>query len=460
MRESIEMDRGQQMAMFRSEIIGALLHRELSRGELQNELRELSQHLFRPPGSERTRTFSVATLERWLYAYKHKGLAGLHPKPRRDRGRGRNLPPELKTLLLDIRREHTQASVPLILRTLVLDGRLQKDLVSPATVRRLYCEHGLDCKSAPPPGGSHTRLRWETSSPNVLWHADVCHGPTLQIAGAAHPLRIHALLDDCSRFVVCIAAFDTEREDDMLRLLCRALRAHGRPDALYLDNGATYTGDLLRAACGKLGINLLHAKPYDPQARGKMERFWRTLRQGCLAFLPTSTTFAQVQQHLDTFLQSHYQHAPHASLLGKSPAQVYYSDQQLVVPVDEPSLREALTVRLRRRVRCDTTVSFLGQLFELEQGYLAKKVITIGYCLLDGGKFFPWAEYEHKRLVLHPCDPRLNSRRRRKGSGAPQVPPLSNVPFNPCAKGPTLADPHCPSPSEDTDDDDDLSDIF
>ena len=269
-----------EIAHFRSEIIGALRHRALSRGELQQEFRNLSEQVYRPPGSVRSVRFSVSTLQRWYYTYKNKGLEGLAPRPRKDRGRGRKLSPQLRTLLLDIRREHPRASVPLILRTLVQDGRMDEADARPATVRRLFVEHGLDRVHLVSQQEQPIRLRWEAAGPNALWHADVCHGPTLQIAGGPFPLRIHALLDDASRLVLTIAALDNEREEAMLHLLCRALRAHGRPEALYLDNGATYIGNQLRTVCSRLDITLLHAKPYDPQARGKMERFWRTLRQG------------------------------------------------------------------------------------------------------------------------------------------------------------------------------------
>lgn len=448
-----------EVARFRSEIIGALRHRALSRGELQQELTRLSEQPYRPPGSVRSMRFSVSTLQRWYYAYKNRGLAGLAPRLRKDRGRGRKLPAELRALLLDIRREHPMASVPLILRTLVQGGRMNQADARPATVRRLFVEHGLDrahlCSQQEQP----IRLRWEAAGPNALWHADVCHGPTLQIAGGAFPLRIHALLDDASRLVLTIAALDNEREEAMLHLLVRALRAHGRPEALYLDNGSTYTGTMLRTFCSRLGITLLHAKPYDPQARGKMERFWRTLRQGCLAFLPTQTTVYEVQQRLETFVQHHYQNVPHAALMGKTPLLAYRPSVHTALPIDEATLREALTLRVRRRVRKDTTLSIDGMLFELAQGYLAGKIVTVGTCLLDGAPSVPWAEYEGRRFPLHPCDPKHNGQRRRALCSAPAARPGAAVPFDPTA-APALP-PTKTAPKEDLrDDQDDLSDLF
>jgi putative transposase len=228
-------DHAEAVARFRSEIVGALTRKDLHRGELRATLRALSQERFRPPGSDITRSFSVTTLERWLYAYRSGGLDALRPLPRGDRGHGRELAAEQRQLLIDIRKEHPSASVSLILRTLVSDGRLARDAVSESTVRRLYQAHGLDRVALRDGSGQRIRLRWQAAEPGSLWHADVCHGPALLVGGQSRPLRIHALLDDASRFLLAIEARHTERESDMLQLFIKALRKHGPPDLLYLD---------------------------------------------------------------------------------------------------------------------------------------------------------------------------------------------------------------------------------
>ena len=316
-------DHGESVALFRAEVIGALGRQELERGELAEQLRQLSHKSFRLPGADLTRSFSVPTLERWLYAYRHGGLEALRPKPRSDKGPGRALTVEQRELLCDIRREHPSAGVPLILRTLCQDGRLAKDVISESGLRRLYQAQGLDRQSLRTAEGGHTRLRWQAERPGALWHADVCHGPNLLIQGSARPLRIHALLDDASRYIVAIDAYHTEREADMLELYVRALRCYGGPDVLYLDNGSTYRGQSLRLCCERLGTTLLHAAPYDPQARGKMERFWRSLRQGCLDHLGSLSSLHEVQVRLFAFVDQHYHNAPHAGLMGVCPGQVF-----------------------------------------------------------------------------------------------------------------------------------------
>jgi transposase InsO family protein len=427
-------DHAEAVALFRSEIVGALTRRELDRGELRYELRQLAKKRYRAPGSKLSRRYSVPTLERWYYRYRRGGLAALRPATRGDRGHARALTEEQRKLLLDIRAEHRSASVPLILRTLVAEGRLEKGAVSPATVRRLYVEHGLDRIPLRDGASPKTRLRWQAEQPGALWHADVCYGPKLQVGKDKMPVRIHAILDDASRYVLAIEALPTERERDMLHLMVRALRRHGGPDVLYLDNGSTYRGDVLRIGCERLGITLLHAAPYDPEARGKMERFWRTLREQCLNFCGSLASYHQVNVRLWAWLDQHYHRAAHAGLLGKSPAEVWAAadGQRPIDHLDEQQLRFALTVRERRRVRRDNTLSVAGRDFQLDQGFLAGCIVTVAYCMLDEPPE-PVVELGDKRFALQLVDPVANAKLPRSARRADdgQSVPTAPTGFNP-----------------------------
>src|SRR5690606_11930378 len=201
-------------------------------------------------------------------------------------------------LLLEVRRDHRAQSTKAIVRALVKEGRLRKDVISLNSLRRLYRAHGLERVSKRHDGPGKSRRTWESMHPGRIWHADVCHGPRLDEAGKKLPLRIHGILDDNSRFLPAISARHTELELDMLQLMTDAIRRWGCPEILYVHNGSTYRGAVLALFCNRLGIKLLHAEPYDPQARGKMERFWRTLREGCVDHLPTDATLHDVQMRL------------------------------------------------------------------------------------------------------------------------------------------------------------------
>lgn len=414
-------DHAEAIALFRADVVGAVARREMTRGELAEAIRKIAAWRYRPPGRRASKQYGVSTIERWYYAYRRGGLEALRPAARSDRGRARELTPEQRALLLDVRREHPTASASVIVRTLVADGRLAKKAVSVTTVRRLFREAGLT-RGVRPDG--HTRLRWQADHPGALWHGDVCHGPALRVGQTTKPLRIHALLDDASRYVVALEAHHTEREDDMLGIFLRTLRRHGAPDALYLDNGATYRGEALQLACERLDVTLLHARPGDAPARGKMERFWRTLRQGCLDHLGTMTHLHDVQARLLAFLDEHYHRAPHGGLFGRKPAEVWADATTRAV--DEPALAVALTTRARRRVRRDGTLDIDGSAWQLDQSFLAGALITVAIDMT--GSAAPFVEHDGRRYTLRPVDAVAAGKTRRKPY---ETPSTSTTAFDP-----------------------------
>lgn len=428
----IASDWRERVAVFRHGIIGALATCASSHGDLAGALRRIAQELHRPPAAKRMRQFSVPTLERWLYAYKMGGLEALRPHARKDSGHARKLSEEQRTLLLDIRREHPTVPVPVILMTLRADGRLDNETMSAATLRRLYRQEGLSRIAARKSElNTKTRLRWQTDRPDALWHADVCHGPTLIDGTRRIPTRIHGMLDDHARYVVALRVVSTEMEQDMLDMTTGALRIHGRPEALYLDNGSTYRGEQLQLLCSRLGITLLHAKPYDPQARGKMERFWLTMRGQVLNYCTDVTTLYDLQLRLQAWLDAHYHDAPHAGLMGRTPMQVYKPHTRDVTLVDEANLARALLVSETRKVRRDTTISIEGSLFELDRGWLTGREIDVYWSAIDN-PIRPWAEYEGKRYELHRVNAEKNASRKR---------PLRNEPANSMPTKPVDFDP-------------------
>ncbi len=434
MNDLTPKNHGEEVAVFRHSLIGELATRAglLGHGERSEALRRLSEQRVRPPGSDTTRCYSASTLERWLYAYRKGGLAALVPRARGDRGRGRDLDPALRELLCDIRREHPGVSVPLMLRTLRADGRIGPE-VKECTVRRLLAERGLARTVDVAAEAGKARLRWQAERPGALWHGDVCHGPTLKLDGRRVPVRVHGMLDDASRYVVALRVASNEREQTMLTLLSQSLMQYGKCDALYLDNGATYRGEILRLVCSRLGITLLHAKPYDAAARGKMERFWRRMREEALSHIGEVASLAEVEQKLRTWLVRYYQSSPHAGLLGRDPATCFAEGEK--VPVTEEELRVALTVRKRRRVRRDSTISMNGKTYEVPLGYLAGQVVTVATSLFDGTE--PVIELDDKRVPLHIVDVVANGRKGRRPRRPIPKRPRTPVDFDP---GHTLVD--------------------
>jgi transposase InsO family protein len=413
-------DRTEAVAVFRAQIIGPALARSLSRGELAALLRDLAQKEYVPPGARCRRTFGTSTLERWYYAYRRGGLLALRSRPRKDRGRGQKLPPELRELLLDIRREQPAASVPTILLELQNAGRLAPGTVTAATVRRLFREHGLDrvsLKHAAQAGErGRLRLRWEAEAPGLLWHSDVCHGLRISIGGQAPKMvLIHGLLDDHARFVPYLEARLAETEADFLAVLCQAVRRHGPPSALYVDNGACYRGESLTLVCARLGIRLVHAAPYDAPARGKQERFWRTLREQCLDLIEGATldSLHAVNIRLWQWLDERYHRTPHGGLLGRTPSEAWLAAMNtLAPPVSDERMAQVLELRAERKVKKDSTLQWHGKTYEVVGRYLAGRTVTVISSLLDPSRLR--LEHLGQPVEVFPVDVHQNAHRSRR----------------------------------------------
>jgi len=413
MTETLEpRDHAEAVALFRAQIVGALAQEELCHGELRAELSHLSRKRYRAPGAAVARRYGFSTLERWFYAFQNGGLDALRPKRRSDKGHARALTDGQRDLLIDIKKEHPTASADIIIETLELDGRLERGAVSASTVRRLFAEEGLDRKTLRQrsPRG-RVRRRWQASAPHQLWHADVCHGPALKIGKRSVPLRIHAILDDATRDVIALQALSTEREADMLVLLSQSLPSHGKPGTLYLDNGSTYSGEMLATACARLKISLVHARPYDPQARGKMERFWRTLRAQLLDHMGTMSCLHDVQVRLLAWLDRRYRCRPHGGLMGKTPAEAMSNHRG--ADVSRGEISKAFMARGRRLVRNDGTISVGGVDWEVTERFLTGRWVTITRDLSEPTTP-PTIEFEDRTYPVVPVDPVANSRRGRK----------------------------------------------
>jgi hypothetical protein len=145
-----------------------------------------------------------------------------------------------------------------------------------------------------------------------------------------------------------------------------------------------------------------------------MERFWRTLRMGCLDHLGSMSSLHDVQVRLLAFVEEHYHRAPHAGLMGRSPSQIMGAESVAIgKTIEEEKMREALTVRAKRRILADGTLGVGNADWEIVQGFLAGRKVVVARTLFDP-QAAPWIEFEDKQYLLRRVDAKANSKRRMK----------------------------------------------
>jgi transposase InsO family protein len=364
----------EKVALFRFGLLSPFLSRtHLSRGERERIVRGITEKAWEIPGSGRSRV-GRSTLLRWLRDYQEAGgqIEALQPKPRSDRGRTRCVSPELELALVNLRRQLIDVSLPVFLKAAQDRGVLDSSsTLSSASLYRLFDRHGLERPAPLPPD----RRRFEAELPNDLWQSDSLHGPKVLEEGKQRQSFLFALIDDHSRLVLYAAAYLSERLESFQDCLIEALARRGLPRKLYVDNGSAFRSHTLRYACGRLGIALLHATPYTPEGKGKIERFWKTVRMQFFPLLPESLSLAELNKRLRAWIEEDYHQRLHSST-GQKPLERYLAQVSLLRKAPE-NLREYFRVPLERKVDKDRTVSLYGRLYEAPAGLIGNTVTVL-----------------------------------------------------------------------------------
>ena len=193
--------------------------------------------------------------------------------------------------------------------------------LAPATVHRLLSRHGLMEKKPQEPT-SKDRRRFAFEKAGELWMSDVMHGPAVAIEGGRkRKSYLLALLDDATRVVPYAAFALSENTAAFLPVLEQAILRRGMPKRLYVDNGAAFRSHHLALVCAKLGITLIHARPYQPQGKGKKERWFRTVRMQLLPTLGEADlkSLEALNRRLWAWVEGEYHQSPHKGLDGMTP---------------------------------------------------------------------------------------------------------------------------------------------
>jgi transposase InsO family protein len=366
-------------ALFRLSVLGPLVSREqLGRGELQSLTRELSQREYAIPGTQR-RHVGEKTIQAWYYAWRREGIQGLTPKPRADRGSSK-LSPALQEAILAAKRANPRRSVRQIVRLLQAAGTVPAGGLSRSAVHRLLQQHGLSQLA----GSAHLpeeKRSFAAEFAGSIWYGDVMHGPRVPHKGQLRKTYLVSLIDDASRLVAHSAFCLGETALDVEGVLKQALLRRGLPLKLVVDNGAAYRAHTLQGICARLGIHLIFCRPYAPEGKGKLERWHRTLREQFLGELDERhvTCLDDLNARLWAWLERVYHRTEHAGLGGMTPLARYQRDLGRIrsLGARAAQLDALFHHRIKRFVRKDGTVSYLGQRFELPYELAGKSVAVV-----------------------------------------------------------------------------------
>ena len=368
------------VALFRYGLIADLLHVPAGDRSLHTRLCEKATREYDIPGTTR-RHVAAETIRDWLYAYRRQGFDGLKPRPRADQGHARALPQAVADHLCALKEQHPLYSVALIMTTARAQHLVPADVpLAPATVHRLLSRHGLMARPTEAPT-SKDRRRFSYEAANELWMSDVMHGPTVldEDDRRRHKTYLIALLDDATRMIPYAAFTRSETVAAFLPVFERAILRRGIPKRLYVDNGSAYRARHLALVCAKLGVTLIHARPFSPQGKGKLERWFRTVRLQLLPTLlePDTRSLDALNQRLWTWIEDEYLDTPHRGLQDATPREQWArAAHHVTLPTQD--LATLFLFEEKRKVQTDRTVSLHGVVFEVDAA-LVGQTVTLRY---------------------------------------------------------------------------------
>ena len=279
---------------------------------------------------------------KWLSRYLEG--EGLDERSRRPHSCGGKTLPETEELILNERAKHPTWGPRKLRRS--LENQHYTGLPCKSTIENILKRNGCIEPEASIAATAFTRF--QRAQPNELWQMDFKGDFAMVNGQRCFPLTI---LDDHSRFSLCLHANSGTNYEEFLPVFTRVLEEYGLPDAILCDNGKPW-GDshggitAFEVWMMRMDVLPIHGRCRHPQTQGKDERFHRTLKHDLLkrrAFLD----LADAQAAFDSFRREYNEERPHDALNLEVPAKFYRPSQRKLSEADKPVVYDS-GARLRK----------------------------------------------------------------------------------------------------------------
>ncbi len=311
------------------------------------------------------RKFTWRTIATWLYRYRKHGVTGVTNQARRDKGKPRKVTPEELLEAVNTAKPHfrnNQFNKMEIYRFCIEKGILRKEKIAQTTFYRFIKEYEL--LKNDDTALNKMRLAFAMQYANQLWQADTMFGPYVTESGVHKQTKLIAFIDDASRVVCHGEFFFEENVDTLVRALKAAFYKRGIPEQLYVDNGSIYCSQEITLICARIGCILRHTPLRDGSAKGKIERFFRRVRDQFLSKNLDLSSLELLNRQFSLWIEDEYNCTVHSSL-GMKPIDRFGLDLSRIkfLPPSEAN-DELFFAEENRTVKKDNTFSFKSIRYE------------------------------------------------------------------------------------------------
>jgi len=319
--------------------------------------------------------FTWRTISTWLYRYKIDGTTAMIGKSRSDKGKPRKVTPEQLLEAIEQVKPRFRGKTTtkaLIYRTCIEEGLLRREDVAPNTFSRLVNEHEL--LKPDPEVKSKRRLAFSKAFANECWQADTLFGPYVTNGGTKTQVKLIAFIDDCSRVLCHGQFFFADNIANLVTAFQTAIYKRGVPEQIYVDNGSNYASAEMTNICVRIGTLLCHTPVRDGAAKGKIERFFRTVRDQFLARELDLSSLAELNRQFNIWVEEDYNNRVHSTLQMK-PIDRFGMDRQRIRFLSPNQANDELFyIESERSVRADNTFSLRGKRYEAPADLHSRKI--------------------------------------------------------------------------------------
>ncbi len=364
--------KAEEIAQQRMELVTPLLAEGLDAAKAK----EIKAHICEQTG------ISERTLRRYVARYRETGFNGLKPRDRERSKTEEAIPPEILEQAILLRREVPGRSVSQLIQILEWEGKVEPGCIKRSTLQEQLANRGYSTRQMKlyTASGVATR-RFQKRCRNKLWHSDIKFGLYLPIGKDGEKKQVYLVLfvDDATRYVLHGEFYPTLDQVIVEDCFRKSILKWGIPESAYFDNGSQFKTKWMRRACAKMGIRLLFARPYSPEATGKIERINRFVDSFLAeAALEKPKTLERFNDLFQVWLEECYQRRPHSALKDNmSPETAYRSDSEPLRFLDPDTVAQAFLHLEERKVDKAGCISFAGQKYEVGLSFIGCKVNVV-----------------------------------------------------------------------------------
>ena len=401
-----------EIALFRYGLIAPVITNTFEENSQLEYFKKVASKKYIVNGHEER--YSWQTIKNWYLQYKKEGYDGLINKTRSDCHSSRKLKDDVIQRIKELKKEYPHISGTLIYNKLSDEGFINPNDICLGTILKFIRDNKILFNETE----GIDRRSFVMENANDCWQADTSHGPYLTINGKKTLTYLIAIIDDASRLIVGAKFYFNDNSINLQDIFKSSVKKYGVPKKLFVDNGKTYKNDQFNIICASLGLVLIHARPYSGASKGKIERFFHTMKETWMRGLNWNEikSIDELNDLLNDFI-ANYNNSVHSSLKNEldeniTPNSRWFKDSHLIKKLDNNFIDIAFLHTAYPTIRSDAIANIKTHEFEVPMKYIGKK-ITVKFNPLNYD--IAWI-YENNKLIenIHLVNKIDNSKIKRK----------------------------------------------